>query len=145
MNNRITSASQIILWQGILITLFGVGFIVLVIQGYFYQTGFLFDVIQEPMIYIGLFEAYGLATVCGIILIILSRITLSPFRHLIAALIDVQFLLTSIIFWNYYKINQMEIIGYSSLLFHAMFGTCQIIFFTKAIQNKLCITDESNK
>lgn len=140
MKNIYSLSSRILVIQGSLISFFGIGFLISALLGYFYKSGFLFEFVKDPMIYATMFEAYGLATICGVILITLAKITLSPIRHLIATLICLQFITTSILFWNLYEINNMVFIGYSSIFFHATFIFIHlIIFLLNLYQKKLVI------
>ena len=82
MKNIYSLSSRILVIQGSLISFFGIGFLISALLGYFYKSGILFEFVKDPMIYATMFEAYGLATICGVIIITLAKITFSPVRHL---------------------------------------------------------------
>ncbi|MES2748294.1 MAG: hypothetical protein V4648_07935 [Bacteroidota bacterium] len=104
--------------HGILLTLLGVVFAIVTTIGRLIGRGPFAFLQQNEQASVGLFEAYLLIAVCGVILLFGATQVYTPKWNRIAALVHIPLVTTNLLYWDFYAQVGMQTIGIVSTVMH---------------------------
>jgi phosphoglycerol transferase MdoB-like AlkP superfamily enzyme len=122
--------------HSIFLILAGIGGATASLIGYYYKKGIFSFLHNENLAVVGLFEAYLLACVCGVIILVGSKSYKAKFWHLLAALVHVPLIVTNILFWDYYNDFNMLNVGIIATVTHFSFIVLEFFFYLTQNQIK---------
>lgn len=99
--------------------------------GYFFGKGPFKFLVNQNIGIVGLFEAYLLAAVCGVILQVGIKSSSRSQWHLMAALVHVPLIVTNILFWSFYGSYNMIAAGIIATVIHMLLVVIELFIYFK--------------
>jgi hypothetical protein len=99
--------------------------------GYFFGKGPFKFLVNQNIGIVGLFEAYLLAAVCGVILLAGINSSSRGQWHRMAALVHVPLIVTNILFWDFYGSYDIISAGIIATIIHMLLVLIELFIYFK--------------